>query len=161
MAFIQQLALVSALLACSFGVVQGSIFTISDDRVRNMDITPVLGRGYSIMTNQFHSTCLMVDAVTVPTYNYDCKSSCKFCYFYWFHCNQIMTDRFTFVLKISSLILHNLLIENHHWRENYQFHLHMQVSKENSPNQGLLNQRLLPKPTWSQPQCALNVTTPV
>ena len=51
----------------------GSLYTISDDRIRSMDITPVLGRGYSIMTNQYHSTCLTVDETSVPSYNYDCK----------------------------------------------------------------------------------------
>lgn len=66
-------SLPTALIALSLSAVQGSIFTISDDRIRNMDITPVLGRGYSIMTNQFHSTCLMVDETTVPSYNYDCE----------------------------------------------------------------------------------------
>ena len=55
--------------------VEASLFTITDERVRSMEITPVLGRGYSIMTNMFHSTCLMVTdaSVTVPSYNYDCK----------------------------------------------------------------------------------------
>lgn len=50
-----------------------SIYSISDERVRSLDITPVLGRGYSIMTNQYHSTCLVVEETTVPSYNYDCK----------------------------------------------------------------------------------------
>ena len=54
--------------------VASSPYTISDDRVRNMDITPVLGRGYSIMTNTYQSTCLVVDETTVPSYNYDCES---------------------------------------------------------------------------------------
>lgn len=48
-------------------------YVISDDRVRSLDITPVLGRGYSIMTNSYQSTCLMVDETTTPSYNYDCK----------------------------------------------------------------------------------------
>ena len=47
---------------------------ISDDRVRSLDTSPALGRGYSIMTNGFLSTSsLMVDETTVPSYNYDCK----------------------------------------------------------------------------------------
>merc|ERR1711957_959304 len=50
---------------------EGGPYTISDDRIRSLDITPVLGRGYSIGTNTFQSTCLMVDAVTSPSYNYD------------------------------------------------------------------------------------------
>ena len=51
----------------------GSIYSIDDERVRLLDLNPVLGRGYSIMTNQFHSTCLVVEETTVPSYNYDCK----------------------------------------------------------------------------------------
>ena len=54
-------------------VAEGGPYTISDERVRSLDITPVLGRGYSIGTNSFQSTCLMVDEVTSPSYNYDCK----------------------------------------------------------------------------------------
>lgn len=50
-----------------------SPFVISDDRVRSLDISPVLGRGYSIMTNTYQSTCLIVDQTTVPSFNYDCK----------------------------------------------------------------------------------------
>ena len=48
-------------------------YIISDDRVRNMDISPVLGRGYSIMTDSYQSTCLMVKDTTIPSYNFDCK----------------------------------------------------------------------------------------
>lgn len=50
-----------------------SIYTISDERVRDIDITPVLGRGYSIMTNQYHSTCLVVEKTTTPSFNYKCE----------------------------------------------------------------------------------------
>lgn len=52
-------------------IVEGSPYVISDDRVRSLDTTPLLGRGYSIMTNSFQSTCLMVDETSVPSYNYD------------------------------------------------------------------------------------------
>ena len=52
---------------------EGNPYVISDNRVKNLDITPVLGRGYSIMTNSFQSTCLMVDEVTTPSFNYDCE----------------------------------------------------------------------------------------
>ena len=48
-------------------------YVIADDRVRSLDISPVLGRGYSIMTNTYQSTCLVVDDTTVPSFNYDCK----------------------------------------------------------------------------------------
>ena len=50
-----------------------SPYVIADSRVRNLDITPVLGRGYSIMTNSYQSTCLQVEETTIPSYNYDCK----------------------------------------------------------------------------------------
>lgn len=52
---------------------EGSPMIISDDRARNLDITPVLGRGYSIGTNSYQSTCLIVNESTSPSYNYDCK----------------------------------------------------------------------------------------
>jgi hypothetical protein len=48
-------------------------YVIADERVRSLDITPVLGRGYSVMTNSFQSTCLEVDEITIPSFNYDCK----------------------------------------------------------------------------------------
>ena len=54
-------------------VAYSSPYIIADDRIRNLNVSPVLGRGYSIMTNSFQSTCLMVDETTVPSYNYDCK----------------------------------------------------------------------------------------
>jgi hypothetical protein len=52
---------------------ESSPYVISDDRVRGLDATPVLGRGYSVATNSFQSTCLVVEETTVPSYNYDCK----------------------------------------------------------------------------------------
>jgi len=51
--------------------VNGATYILSDDRVRSLDATPVLGRGYSIMTNSFQSTCLDIDVTSVPSYNYD------------------------------------------------------------------------------------------
>ena len=54
-------------------VESASPFIIADDRVRSLDISPVLGRGYSIMTNTYQSTCLVVEQTTVPSFNYDCK----------------------------------------------------------------------------------------
>ena len=59
-----------ALLLCR---TEGNPYVISDARARNIDATPVLGRGYSIMTNSFQSTCLLVDETTVPSFDYDCK----------------------------------------------------------------------------------------
>jgi hypothetical protein len=65
------LAATIGLIACHLPGTEGSPYIISDDRVRSLDVTPVLGRGYSIGTNSFQSTCLMVDGTTVPSYNYD------------------------------------------------------------------------------------------
>ena len=67
------IASISVVLATLFAVAKASPYVISDDRVRSLDITPVLGRGYSIMTNSFQSTCIDVQETTIPSYNYDCK----------------------------------------------------------------------------------------
>ena len=71
----QTIALIASLATILFpSVGSSSPFVIADDRVRSLDISPVLGRGYSIMTNSFQSSCLIVDQTTVPSFNYDCKS---------------------------------------------------------------------------------------
>ena len=44
---------------------------IADYRIRNPDITPALGRGYSLTTYDVLSTCLAFEEKTQPTYNYD------------------------------------------------------------------------------------------
>ena len=62
-----------AAVSCNLSGVVGNPYLISDDRVRSLDVTPVLGRGYSIMTNSFQSICLEVEEITIPSYNYDCK----------------------------------------------------------------------------------------
>ena len=43
---------------------------IQDDRVTNLTTTPVLGRGYSISTNTFQSTCLQDIVMTEPSYDF-------------------------------------------------------------------------------------------
>jgi len=65
-----QLATIIA-TAVLFPETDGAAMVISDDRVRSLDIAPVLGRGYSIGTNSFQSTCLIVDETTTPSYNYE------------------------------------------------------------------------------------------
>ena len=67
------IAISIGLVACFLSQAHGASTIISDDRVRNMDIAPVLGRGYSIQTDSYQSTCLDVDETTVPSYNYDCE----------------------------------------------------------------------------------------
>ena len=44
---------------------------IADYRIRNPDITPALGRGYSLTSYDVLSTCLAFEEKTEPTYNYD------------------------------------------------------------------------------------------
>jgi len=53
--------------------IDGSATIISDDRIRNLDFPIVLGRGYNVGTNTFQSTCLNVNDITTPSYNYDYK----------------------------------------------------------------------------------------
>ena len=48
-------------------------FTIEDNRVRTLEASPALGRGYIIGTNRYQSNCLIVDEYSTPSYNYDCK----------------------------------------------------------------------------------------
>ncbi|MBU2510088.1 hypothetical protein KJ966_02080 [bacterium] len=43
---------------------------ITDNRIHDLSITPVLGRGYSIATNTFQSTCLNKVNVTDPSYDF-------------------------------------------------------------------------------------------
>ena len=45
-------------------------FTIDDNRVRTLDTSPILGRGYIIGTNSYQSNCLIVDEHSTPSYNY-------------------------------------------------------------------------------------------
>jgi len=45
--------------------------TISDWRIQNRDITPVLGRGYSVATGSLQSSCLIVNERTKPSYDFD------------------------------------------------------------------------------------------
>ncbi len=73
--FISSYAAIAAALIILPAAESSSPFVISDDRVRSLDIAPVLGRGYSIMTNTYMSTCLLVDDTTIPSFNYDCKLS--------------------------------------------------------------------------------------
>jgi len=65
--------LFASFIASAFYVLttEASPYIISDDRARSLDVTPVLGRGYSIGTNSYQSTCLIVNEVTTPSYNYN------------------------------------------------------------------------------------------
>jgi len=63
----KQLLLSISLLAA----VSAAPNVIADYRIRNPDITPALGRGYSLTSYDVLSTCLAFDETTQPTYNYD------------------------------------------------------------------------------------------
>ena len=69
----RSIAFLASIITLFLPAVESNPFLISDDRVRSLDIAPTLGRGYSIMTNTYQSTCLVVDGTTVPSFNYDCK----------------------------------------------------------------------------------------
>lgn len=43
---------------------------IRDQMVQDLNVTPVLGRGYSIATNTMQSTCLTDVVLTDPSYNF-------------------------------------------------------------------------------------------
>ena len=52
-------------------LIDASYFTISNDRVRSLETSPALDRGYSVRTNNSHSNCFMADKTAYPSYNYD------------------------------------------------------------------------------------------
>ncbi|MCP4294714.1 MAG: hypothetical protein GY786_03825 [Proteobacteria bacterium] len=63
-------AVLTTLLFAMFPVLQAGPTVIQDDRVTNLATTPVLGRGYSIATNTFQSTCLADVKITQPSYDF-------------------------------------------------------------------------------------------
>ena len=56
-----------------FPLVVGSLFTISDERVRSLDVAPMLCRIYSVGMNNFRLNCHNVSEIITPSYNYGCK----------------------------------------------------------------------------------------
>lgn len=52
------------------GIVYSGPTVIQDNRITNIATTPVLGRGYSISTNTFQSTCLTGIKLTEPSYDF-------------------------------------------------------------------------------------------
>jgi len=51
-------------------VAQAGPTVLRDDQLRDLAVTPVLGRGYSLATNTFQSICLTDIARTKPSYNF-------------------------------------------------------------------------------------------
>jgi hypothetical protein len=52
------------------GIAYSGPTVIQDNRITNIATTPVLGRGYSISTNTFQSTCLTGIKITEPSYDF-------------------------------------------------------------------------------------------
>ncbi len=56
--------------AGNFIPLQGGPVVIKDNRVTDLAATPVLGRGYTISTNTYQSTCLTDVKITEPSYDF-------------------------------------------------------------------------------------------
>src|SRR5687767_9013244 len=52
-------------------VAHGGPSIIRDEMLQDTAITPTLGRGYSIATNTYQSTCLVDVVSTTPSYDFD------------------------------------------------------------------------------------------
>lgn len=52
------------------GILLSGPTVIQDNRVTNLATTPVLGRGYSVATNTYQSTCLTNIETTLPSYDF-------------------------------------------------------------------------------------------
>ena len=57
-------------LVLNVTIIQAGPIVIKDNRVTDLAGTPVLGRGYTISTNTYQSTCLMDIQVTEPSYDF-------------------------------------------------------------------------------------------
>ncbi len=66
---IKRILAVAAVLTV-FGIAYSGPTVIQDNRITNIATTPVLGRGYSISTNTFQSTCLTGIKITEPSYDF-------------------------------------------------------------------------------------------
>jgi len=68
---INKLKLLFIILAIvnAFSVIAGPV-VIEDNRVADLAATPVLGRGYTISTNTYQSTCLTDVKITEPSYDF-------------------------------------------------------------------------------------------
>lgn len=64
-----------AIFIAMFCIISSSLYAgptiIRDNRIFDLATTPVLGRGYSISTNTFQSTCMKDINITEPSYDFD------------------------------------------------------------------------------------------
>ena len=127
-------SILTALMVSFLPGALGSPYVLKDDRVRSLDVTPVLGRGYSIMTNTFLSTCLEGALFTTPSYNYDCKyCSVAFCFVTVSHSYIIF---FLYILtiffsnKYKKLLIHYFSCTQHYFFSLLLFYLHTYMFKK-------------------------------
>ena len=59
------------LIVATMGTAFAAPLLIRDSRVTDLSTTPVLGRGYSMSTNTYQSSCLSDVVVTEPSYDFD------------------------------------------------------------------------------------------
>ena len=114
--------------------VAGNPYLIADDRIRSMDITPVLGRGYSIMTNSFQSTCLDVNEVTIPSFNYDCKCESALLLETWPTMSSVCSHFLPLLVHVTILDNDVLLSQTHFIASN-----NLTTSKQVSPGISLIH----------------------
>ncbi|MDD9952034.1 MAG: hypothetical protein OXT67_10780 [Zetaproteobacteria bacterium] len=62
--------LLGSLCACALWATPTFAQVIKDNRIRDLGVTPSLGRGYSVATNTFQSNCLGTIATTTPSYDF-------------------------------------------------------------------------------------------
>ncbi|MEM9492840.1 MAG: hypothetical protein AAGC55_27070, partial [Myxococcota bacterium] len=62
--------IVMATLLSSVGYLGATPTVIRDARLKDLGITPALGRGYSMATNTYQSICLKDMKTTKPTYDF-------------------------------------------------------------------------------------------
>ena len=65
------LALLSVQIPGGSGVVVAGPTLIRDNRIHDLSISPVLGRGYSLATNTFQSSCMKNVEITEPSYDFN------------------------------------------------------------------------------------------
>lgn len=142
-------------------VASGNPYVIADDRARVIDITPTLGRGYSIMTNSYQSICLTVGEMTVPSYNYDCKFSQSNAWSIIPHnCNSNSPSLEQRLLsQILSMISHHLKRPNPPSPGNFTIVQFMVNHKNYSVKQ--LQPKEKPRQDFSLPLCVSSVTIQV
>ena len=66
-------SIISGLLLASLCEAQLSAQVIRDNRIRDLGVTPSIGRGYSVSANTFQSNCYSAVETTTPSYDFKYK----------------------------------------------------------------------------------------